>query len=75
LIENKDLIKIRDMLAKLVNIVDKTIEKDINGCLHDNSFDLTTMGKNNRKFMCLDCEKTWEEEYDEFEEVAETAGK
>lgn len=72
---NKDLIKIRDMLTELAKYIDNTIDKDLNGCLHEeNVINLSTMGNSKRKFQCFDCNETWEEEFeDEF--IRDTIGK
>lgn len=74
---NEDLIKIKEMLTKLVNYIDKSIDKDINGCLHeDNTRNLTTMGMEFNKFKCMDCGKVWEEKFEENDEFifSETIG-
>ena len=64
--EDTDLIRIRDMLAKIVAYIDKNVINKVNGCLHEeNVQNLTTMGANKRKYQCFDCGKIWEEEFEE----------
>lgn len=74
---NADLVKIKDMLVKITNYIDKSIDEDENGCLHeDNVTDLTTMGSGNKKFKCFDCGEAWEEKFeDEIQGFSETIGK
>ena len=67
------------ILVKLVNYIDKGMDKDINGCLHEeNVTNLTTMGTGNKKFKCFDCGKVWEEKFeestDEFAKFSDTIG-
>lgn len=74
--KDEDLIRIRNMLTKIVTYIDSHIISDKNGCLHDDDVvDLSTMGTSNKKYKCLDCGKIWEEKYEQFfEEQLGTLG-
>ncbi len=79
MVKNEDLVKITQMLVKLVNFIDKSIDKDVNGCLHEeNVSNLTTMGTDYKKFKCFDCGKIWEEKFEadteEFAQFSDTIG-
>lgn len=63
-ISEKDLIKIRNSLQKVVDYIDNSLNSSLeSNCEHENRYELTTMGKSKKEFMCDDCGSTWEEDY------------
>ena len=64
--ENAELIRVRDMLTKIVNYLDKHIDNVDGKCLHEsNVLNLTTMGSGPNKYKCIDCGEVWEEAFEE----------
>lgn len=64
--DNAKLAQIRDHLLRVVNIIDREIDGNYATCLHkDDVIDLSTMGEDsNRRFLCNECGKYWEEQID-----------
>ena len=57
------LTKLRDQLKGVVQTLDALLADG--PCIHDNKQEMTTMGKDNRTFLCLDCGLNWEEPWTE----------
>ncbi len=64
--DNAKLAQIRNHLLRIVNIIDREIDGNADICLHEQDVeDLSTMGSDtNRRFLCNECGKYWEEQID-----------